>query len=703
MVEDEEAIVARWVGARDAEAFRTISMRYSTMVYATCRRILPNEGDAEDVSQECFETLAVATSPPASYLGPWLHRVATNLSLKRVRTDSRRAKRDDAYAREHSAQTEVEWDDVYRFVDEAIAELPEKLRAVVVARYLEAQTMEAIGKQLGVSPRTVAYRVEKGLTLVRCALQKRGIAVGAATLATMMGSNMAGATVLPATLTAALGKLAIASQSTSFTSTAATTIGGFLIMKKAGITAVVLLGVALTYWTVTNEPTEPRIEPVNVAQTVEPIDLNDAGGEVADEPHVEADVAEEINTTPVDELEPVPMIEDEASEEPVEIVLGTISGNVVDEKTRRGLQGVTITATSGETEFTTETDWTGGFELAELSFGDYEIISAVPLGYCHPLEEKVVSINVSEGRDPKGVEFAFELGGSIKGVITRGHAPMASTSFELSHSPNVGEPYVEFIDADEHGAYTLNGLPPGGRKVIFRSIGEASISHKVPVIVDPGKTTVVDVSFRAGSASLEGMVYRDENTPLEAKLEVHALEHIYYATSNEDGHYKFNSLPAGQVQLLCFNDSDADDDAPIQRKIFALDLKASQELTQDVWFVDTTVACHVDNIPETNVEAFVTALKGEVDFSVFNIAMLGTITRQRVAIGEISVDGTATLKNLEPGTYTIAAISFPTNPSAIESLGGKELMYFMKNLAASNAEVITIEAATGEISVELTF
>jgi DNA-directed RNA polymerase specialized sigma24 family protein len=41
-----------------AEAFQTIVSRHAGMVYATCRRILRNATDAEDMAQECFETLA---------------------------------------------------------------------------------------------------------------------------------------------------------------------------------------------------------------------------------------------------------------------------------------------------------------------------------------------------------------------------------------------------------------------------------------------------------------------------------------------------------------------------------------------------------------------------------------------------------------------------------------------------------------------
>ncbi len=44
----------RWQSERDPEAFAELVSRYSGLVFGTCRRILGNAADAEDVTQECF-------------------------------------------------------------------------------------------------------------------------------------------------------------------------------------------------------------------------------------------------------------------------------------------------------------------------------------------------------------------------------------------------------------------------------------------------------------------------------------------------------------------------------------------------------------------------------------------------------------------------------------------------------------------------
>ena len=291
----------------------------------------------------------------------------------------------------------------------------------------------------------------------------------------------------------------------------------------------------------------------------------------------------------------------------------------------------------------------------------------------------------------------------MEGLITFGDEPASLKSFELSHIMGVGDPYSEYIETDALGAYRLTGLMPGGRTVHFRFSGAGTPSHKVPVIIEAGETTITDVKFLSGVASIEGMVYRDSQTPLVAQIEVHFLEQIFYTTSGEDGYYLVEGLPAGPMQVVGFTGSRDDPGAPLQRRIFSLDLIEGDRLRQDIWFTQTTIACTVANVPETNFIAFFVAFNGEVDFSQFNAGMLSMITRRRAALAAVSADGAGTLRNLEPGTYTIVAISFPSNPSAMEALEGEALEVFIQHLAISNAELITIEDAGGELSLDLIF
>jgi len=76
----------------------------------------------------------------------------------------------------------IAWNDIYGCIDEAIAELPDKLRIPVVAHFLDDQTHSAIALTLGISRRTVTDRIDSGVELLRKALKNRGMAMTGAAL-----------------------------------------------------------------------------------------------------------------------------------------------------------------------------------------------------------------------------------------------------------------------------------------------------------------------------------------------------------------------------------------------------------------------------------------------------------------------------------------------------------------------------------------
>jgi RNA polymerase sigma-70 factor (ECF subfamily) len=84
-IPEEDAI--RLAQEGDAAAFEQLYRRYSTRVYNLCLRIVKNESDAEDVTQEAFLLLfrKIHTFRGESKFSTWLHRLATNLSLMRLR------------------------------------------------------------------------------------------------------------------------------------------------------------------------------------------------------------------------------------------------------------------------------------------------------------------------------------------------------------------------------------------------------------------------------------------------------------------------------------------------------------------------------------------------------------------------------------------------------------------------------------------
>lgn len=247
------ALLEQWVAHRDAEAFAELVRRHVSMVYATCRRVLGSEAGAEDVAQECFaEVVQLASASRVEVsLGGWLHTLATRTALKRLRSDSRRRKREQEYAAQSPLHTEAELDDVQPYLDEAIAALPAKLRVPLVVHFLEGKTHQEVADMLGLPRTTVTSRVAKGVHEVRSHLTRRGVVIGASALTLALIGESAQA--VPPALTATLGKMALlgtsatpAIQITSHMFTLAN-IGGKLMSAKTVIVLTILAFVAGSY------------------------------------------------------------------------------------------------------------------------------------------------------------------------------------------------------------------------------------------------------------------------------------------------------------------------------------------------------------------------------------------------------------------------------------------------------------------------
>ena len=268
MMDADRVALDAWVRVQDPEAFKSLASRYAGMVYGTCLRILKNGADAEDVAQECFAALALARdASKVRSLGAWLHRVATNLALRRIRGEARRKQREAQFADDEQAAAKPSWDDTMELLDEAIAELPEPLRVAIVGYYLQDRPQSALAEESGVSRQLVTHRVAKGLEQLRKSLRRKGVLVAPAALGTMLAES-ASAEAPPA-LVASLGKTALAGVSKALAPhvvaaasvEGAGAMGGLLAMKAvAAIVAMMALSVGLM---ATCEPSVTPITPAN--------------------------------------------------------------------------------------------------------------------------------------------------------------------------------------------------------------------------------------------------------------------------------------------------------------------------------------------------------------------------------------------------------------------------------------------------------
>jgi RNA polymerase sigma factor (sigma-70 family) len=194
----------------DQAAFWSLLRRHGPMVLEVCRGVLGNEADAEDAFQAVFLILTrkAGSIRKAASLGSWLHGVAYRTALKaRARSASRRQHEALVPHRPAPGPDDLSWREVQRALHAEVGRLPERYRAALVLCYLEGATLDAAAAQLNLAKSTLRDRLERGRTLLRGRLVRRGLGPAALLVASAWPAADASAGV-PVSVMAATAKAA---------------------------------------------------------------------------------------------------------------------------------------------------------------------------------------------------------------------------------------------------------------------------------------------------------------------------------------------------------------------------------------------------------------------------------------------------------------------------------------------------------------
>jgi cytochrome c peroxidase len=212
LVEDESVrqlsdrhLLQQFSDLQDAAAFGALLRRHGPMVLNVCRGVLRNGADAEDAFQATFLILArkAASIRKTESVGSWLHGVAYRTALKaRAQSATRQKKEARAPARTIAEPDDLAWREVQAILHEELTGLAERYRLPLVACYLEGKTQDEAAAQLGLAKSTLKERLERGRSLLRSRLVRRGLGPAALLLATAWPSATASAS-LPETLASA--------------------------------------------------------------------------------------------------------------------------------------------------------------------------------------------------------------------------------------------------------------------------------------------------------------------------------------------------------------------------------------------------------------------------------------------------------------------------------------------------------------------
>jgi RNA polymerase sigma-70 factor (ECF subfamily) len=142
--------------------FKAIFTEHKDAVYRFVWRMTGSVEAAEDITQDCFLTLRMPGKYDAERgpLRPFLIGVARNLSLKRLRFESRwELLEDNEFIVEPLDETRME---TSALVAQAISLLPSLQREAVILAEYEEMSMEDIARAVGAEVSTVKARIYRG-------------------------------------------------------------------------------------------------------------------------------------------------------------------------------------------------------------------------------------------------------------------------------------------------------------------------------------------------------------------------------------------------------------------------------------------------------------------------------------------------------------------------------------------------------------
>jgi RNA polymerase sigma-70 factor, ECF subfamily len=182
----DRELVAR-AQAGDLSAFEILTSRYEQRVYSLALRILRQEQDAEDVTQQTFLSALenLETFRGEASFSTWLVRIATHAALKVIRKrkgldtvslEQNTEPADESEGIPHpeyiadwrqSPEQLVHKNEIRRLLDEALSQLDEKHRLVFLLRDVEGLSVKETAAALGLSEANTKVR------LLRARLQLR--------------------------------------------------------------------------------------------------------------------------------------------------------------------------------------------------------------------------------------------------------------------------------------------------------------------------------------------------------------------------------------------------------------------------------------------------------------------------------------------------------------------------------------------------
>ncbi len=172
---DEAGCIAR-AQRSDTRAFEALYRLHVDRVYGLCLRMTGNVSEAEDCTQEAFIQAwnKLRKFRGDSAFSTWLHRIAVNAVLGRMRKSRRERDRVQVVAEMAPAPASIGDSGNLRDLSDAVDRLPEGARHVFVLHAVYGYSHEEAGNMLGIAAGTSKAQLHRARRLLAQQLTKEG-------------------------------------------------------------------------------------------------------------------------------------------------------------------------------------------------------------------------------------------------------------------------------------------------------------------------------------------------------------------------------------------------------------------------------------------------------------------------------------------------------------------------------------------------
>ncbi len=171
----EAALVRRAQGG-DPRAFEALYREHVDRVYGLCLRMTGNVSEAEDCAQEAFIQAwnKLGRFRGDSAFGTWMHRIAVNAVLGRIRKSKRERDRIQVVAQTASSPASIGDSGELRDLSDAVDRLPEGARHVFVLNAVYGYSHEESSDMLGIAVGTSKAQLHRARRLLAQQLKEQG-------------------------------------------------------------------------------------------------------------------------------------------------------------------------------------------------------------------------------------------------------------------------------------------------------------------------------------------------------------------------------------------------------------------------------------------------------------------------------------------------------------------------------------------------